>query len=159
MAENLREQRAKLVKDWRDILDKAEGRGLNADEKVAVEAIERDIDAIKARVDAAEKLDKLEAEERGIVPESQRDHPAVRRAERLASSRRVNVLHLIYDDHDFEGHFKDYQFGLLSMRDHWRIGLHDLRGTIAQPGWLDKPAAGARPFVTHDLKRLKRTPS
>lgn len=74
MVSKLREQRAKLVKDWRDILDKAdaEGRGLNSDERVAVERIETDIDAIKARVDAAEKLEKLESEERGIVPESQR---------------------------------------------------------------------------------------
>ena len=111
-------------------------------------------DMLQAEQDRAEVLRELI----DLVPESQRDHPAVRRAERLASSRRVNVLHLIYDDHDFEGHFKDYQFGLLSMRDHWRTGLADLRGTIAQPGWLDKPAPGARPFVTHDLKRLKRKP-
>lgn len=72
---NLYEQRAKLVKDWRDILDKAdaEQRGLNADERAKVEKIEADIDAIKARVDAQEKLDKLQAEERATVPASQRD--------------------------------------------------------------------------------------
>lgn len=74
MAQNLREERAKLVKQWREILDKAdaENRGLNADEKVAVEKYEKDIDDIKARVDANERLAKLESEERAVVPESQR---------------------------------------------------------------------------------------
>lgn len=83
MSVTLREQRAKLVKDWRDILDKAEKeeRGLSVDEKSVVEKIEADIDAIKARVEAQEKLEKLEQEERAIVPESQRQTPRKETAE------------------------------------------------------------------------------
>lgn len=71
MAHELREQRAKLVHDWRQILDKAqaEQRALSTDERHAIEAIERDIDALKATIDAREKLD---AHERAFVPESQR---------------------------------------------------------------------------------------
>lgn len=71
---HLSEQRAKLVKDWRDILDKAdaEKRGLTPEEKVTCERIEADIDGIKTRIDAQARLEKLEAEERAIVPESQR---------------------------------------------------------------------------------------
>jgi HK97 family phage major capsid protein len=67
----LSEQRAKLVHDWRAILDKAEAetRALSADEKTQVEKIEADIDALKATIDARAKLD---AEERGFVPDSQR---------------------------------------------------------------------------------------
>lgn len=82
MALPLREQRAKLVHDWRAILDKAEHeqRGLTVDERAAVERIEADIDAIKARVDAEERLRKLDAEERAIVPESQRSAPKVETA-------------------------------------------------------------------------------
>lgn len=83
MSVTLSEQRAKLVKDWRDILDKAEKeeRGLSVDEKSVVEKIEADIDAIKARVEAQEKLEKLEQEERAIVPESQRQTPRKETAE------------------------------------------------------------------------------
>jgi NTE family protein len=90
-----------------------------------------------------------------LVPPARRDHPAFRRAERAASDRRVNVVHLIYDDKDNEGHFKDYQFSALTMRDHWRSGLADLRGTLAHPDWLDRPASRDRPFVTHDVHRGK----
>lgn len=67
----LSEQRAKLVHDWRTILDKAEAesRALNTEEKVVVEKIEKDIDDLKATIDARAKLD---AADRAIVPDSQR---------------------------------------------------------------------------------------
>ena len=83
MSVSLREQRAKLVSDWRAILDKAEaeGRGLSVDERSVVEKIEADIDGIKSRIDAQERLEKLEAEERSIVPESQRQAPKAETAE------------------------------------------------------------------------------
>jgi NTE family protein len=92
-----------------------------------------------------------------LVPESRRDHPAARRAALLADDRRVNVVHLIFDDPDWEGHFKDYQFGASSMRDRWRAGLADLNGTLAHPQWLGRPAPEQAAFVTHDLHRGRRT--
>lgn len=76
----LSEQRAKLVKEWRDILDKAqaEQRGLTVDEQSTVAKIEADIDAMKARLDAEARLERLESEERATVPESQRQAAPVR---------------------------------------------------------------------------------
>lgn len=67
----LRDQRAKLVNDWRQVLDKAEAesRALSADEKVAIEKIESEIDGLKSTIDAREKLASID---RAIVPESQR---------------------------------------------------------------------------------------
>jgi NTE family protein len=91
-----------------------------------------------------------------LVPPSRRAHPAYRRAEKAASDRRVNVVHLIYDDKDNEGHFKDFQFSALTMREHWRIGLDDLRKTLAHPDWLDRPSPADTPFVTHDVHRTER---
>jgi HK97 family phage major capsid protein len=74
---NLSEQRAKLVHDWRAILDKAESesRALTTDEKSQVEKIEQDIDALKATIEARAKF---EAVDRAIVPESQRAEKAVK---------------------------------------------------------------------------------
>lgn len=71
MASNIREARAKLVADWRQVLDKAEAesRALNAEERAQVEKIEADIDAMKRTIDSREALD---AADRAIVPESQR---------------------------------------------------------------------------------------
>jgi len=77
MSISLREKRAKLVADWRVVLDKAdtEQRGLSVDEKAMVEKIEADIDGIKSTIDTQDRLaaaEKLATEERGVVPESQR---------------------------------------------------------------------------------------
>lgn len=66
----LRDQRATLVNQWRQVLDKAEAesRALSSDEKVSIEKIEADIDALKGTIDAREKLAAID---RAIVPESQ----------------------------------------------------------------------------------------
>lgn len=95
MAQNLYEQRAKLVKDWRDILDKAEGRGLNSDEKVAVERIEADIDALKARVDAEQRLAALEKEEKAIVPASQARSVETATSVKPADIYRAAFMHML----------------------------------------------------------------
>jgi len=73
--EELRTQRAKLVADWRGVLDAAaaEKRALNADEKIKCEQYEKDIDALKVTIDSREKA---EAIDRAIVPESQRSEKA-----------------------------------------------------------------------------------
>ena len=45
-----------------------------------------------------------------------------------ACSKRYNVIHLIYRHKEYEGHYKDFQFGLSTMREHWESGLDDIRG-------------------------------
>ena len=109
-------------------------------------------DQLKAEQERATLLRELLA----LVPAEHRDHPVVRRAAALADDRRVNVVHLIHDDDDNEGHFKDFEFSLLSMRRRWDAGLADARGTLAHPEWLHRPAEATAPFVTHDLHRGAR---
>ncbi|OQS30769.1 patatin-like phospholipase family protein [Chromobacterium violaceum] len=85
-----------------------------------------------------------------LVPEAARDSPAYRRAAVQACDRLFNVVHLIYQDKPCEGHYKDYQFGARTMREHWASGLADIRATLAHPEWLAMPTPD-RPFVTHDV--------
>jgi len=68
---SLAEQRAKIVADWRQMLDaaEAEGRALNSDELDKSRKMEADIDALKASMDARAKAD---AADRATVPASQR---------------------------------------------------------------------------------------
>jgi NTE family protein len=73
-------------------------------------------------------------------------------AEELACSKRYNVIHLIYRHKEYEGHYKDYQFGPSTMREHWESGLEDIRGTLSHREWLDIPN-GDSGFVTHDIHR------
>jgi len=89
-----------------------------------------------------------------VSPEH-RDDPWCKLAGELATSRRYNVFQLVYRDKEFEGNYKDYQFGLSTMRLHWESGLQDMRASLAQPGWLDMPENDAG-FVTHDIHRDSR---
>jgi NTE family protein len=89
------------------------------------------------------------------IASEHRDDRWVKIAEELSCSKKYDVVHLIYRAKEDEGQFKDYQFGLSTMREHWQSGLRDIRATLAQPGWLDKPGNDAG-FVTHDIHRDAR---
>lgn len=85
------------------------------------------------------------------VPDQKRcEDPVCKEARLWAMDRRVNVIHLIYRDKEWDGLAKDYEFGPLTMRDHWASGLDDMRRTLQHEDWLELPEAG-RDFVTHDL--------
>lgn len=89
-----------------------------------------------------------------VAPEHREDSWC-KLAEDLSCSKRYNVIHLIYRQKEYEGQFKDYQFGLSTMREHWSSGLDDIRRSLAQPGWLDMPDNDSG-FVTHDIHRDMR---
>ncbi|WP_426701339.1 DUF3734 domain-containing protein [Rhodanobacter sp. Col0626] len=85
-----------------------------------------------------------------LVPEDRRDTPAFRRAAARAEATLTNVIHLIYQDKPYEGHYKDYEFSAASMHGHWHSGVADMRHTLAHPQWLAAPDP-EHPFVTHDV--------
>jgi len=87
-----------------------------------------------------------------LVPAARRGDPAYRRAEHEASGALTNLVHLIYRDQPYEGHYKDYEFSEASMRQHWKSGLADMRHTLAHHEWLALPTR-EHPFVTHDVHR------
>ncbi|WP_334159114.1 patatin-like phospholipase family protein [Oryzomicrobium sp.] len=87
-----------------------------------------------------------------LVPETEHRNPWYRRAAEEACDRLFNVIHLIYRDKACEGHYKDYQFGALTMREHWKSGLADIGHTLDHPEWLEMPTP-EQPFVTHDVHR------
>ncbi|MGH6646933.1 DUF3734 domain-containing protein [Aquabacterium sp.] len=87
------------------------------------------------------------------VPKSRHEDDAqCKLAHELACSRQYNVIHLIYRDKEWDGLSKDYEFGPLTMRDHWTSGLDDIRHTLTHRDWLELPPEG-KEFVTHDLRR------
>lgn len=85
-----------------------------------------------------------------LVPAANRECEAYRRAAENACDARRNVIQLIYRDKSFEGSAKDFQFGPLTMREHWRSGLDDMRETLKRPEYLAMPTH-ENPFVTHDI--------
>lgn len=89
------------------------------------------------------------------VPESIRESdPWCQQAETLSCSKRYNVQHLIYQQKAYEQHYKDYQFGASTMRDHWSAGLANIRKTLAVKNGLALPDNDAG-FVTHDIHRMR----
>jgi len=86
------------------------------------------------------------------LPDSAKTDPDIRAITDLARPRSYNIVHLIYQSKNYEGHSKDYEFGLNAMRAHWQSGLDDIRRTLADPRRLDPPAPEVG-IVTHDVHR------
>ena len=67
----------------------------------------------------------------------------------------MSVIQLIYQDKEWDGLSKDYEFGAVTMRSHWESGLTDINRSLEHAHWLDCPAR-EDPFVTHDIHRHRR---
>ena len=90
-----------------------------------------------------------------IPPELREKNAACRAAAQQATARCVSVIQLIYQDKEWDGLSKDYEFGAVTMRSHWDSGLTDINKTLEHPHWLERPD-GDDPFVTHDIHRHRR---
>ncbi|MGN6234083.1 MAG: DUF3734 domain-containing protein [Trinickia sp.] len=87
------------------------------------------------------------------VPEEvRRTHPLLLEAQQAANGGAVNVVHLIYKNKSFEGHYKDYEFSNGTMLEHWASGLDDIRRSFGHPEWFDVPSHEIG-FVTRDVHR------
>jgi len=64
----------------------------------------------------------------------------------------VNIVHLIYQHKNYEGHAKDYEFSGTSMREHWDMGLEDTKRTLRHTEWLLPPFSDDAVAI-HDLHR------
>jgi NTE family protein len=91
----------------------------------------------------------------GKLPDAAKSDRDVTAIADLACHRAYNIVQLIYQSKAFEGHSKDYEFGLDAMREHWQSGLNDIRRTLADPRRLNRPAPGLG-IVTHDVHRENR---
>ncbi|HVT33194.1 MAG TPA: patatin-like phospholipase family protein [Rhodanobacteraceae bacterium] len=66
--------------------------------------------------------------------------------------RVFNVIHLIYQAKPYEEQFKDYAFGRIPMREHWRQGLEDMTRSLAHPEFFVPPPREIG-VATHDIHR------
>ncbi|HTV32629.1 MAG TPA: patatin-like phospholipase family protein [Methylocella sp.] len=72
--------------------------------------------------------------------------------EECARSAIVNIVHLIYQHKNYEGHARDYEFSGTSMREHWESGYEDTLRTLRHPEWLERSAI-SQGLTIHDLHR------
>jgi NTE family protein len=115
--------------------------------------------AVTAFVSQSQKHARLIKELLEHIPENvRRTHPLVRQAQRVADGGAVNVVHLIYKNKFFEGHYKDYEFSNDTMGEHWASGLEDIRRSFGNPDWFEVPSHDLG-FVTHDVHRHEAGPA
>lgn len=66
--------------------------------------------------------------------------------------RVFNIIHLIYRAKSYEEQYKDYAFGVATMREHWRSGVDDMRRSLAHAEFFVPPSRHVG-VVTHDIHR------
>jgi NTE family protein len=112
--------------------------------------------AVTQQLERERELRRLLREVLAEVPASRRrGSDWCSRAQSEASDKKFNVVHLIYKEKPWDLHYKDYEFGALTVKDHWASGLADIRATLAHPDWLAPPSE-RRSTVTHDVHREQR---
>jgi NTE family protein len=55
----------------------------------------------------------------------------------------INIVHLIYQHKNYEGHARDYEFSGTSMREHWDSGYEATLRTLRHPGWSARRSRAA----------------
>ncbi len=106
--------------------------------------------------DHAAGLQALRHTIRRLLDEVPPEHvaPSLREALRPWTCNAVfNIVHLIYQAKPYEAQFKDYAFGLGTMRAHWADGRADMEQTLEHPEFFLKPAREIG-VATHDVHRL-----
>ena len=86
-----------------------------------------------------------------LPPELQAD-PIAQTLRGWSNSSVYDVVHLIYQSKSYEAQCKDYEFGEMSMREHWNAGLADIRHTLKRHEYFDRPSPELG-IATHDIHR------
>jgi NTE family protein len=78
-----------------------------------------------------------------LPPELARD-PDVERLAALAAEHAVNVVHLIYRKHGWEGGASDFEFSRATMEHHWSAGLAAIAETMRHDALLARNIVDGR---------------
>jgi NTE family protein len=71
---------------------------------------------------------------------------------KLVDLPEITILHLIYQQTEYEGQAKDYEFSGTSMREHWESGYRDTTRTLQHRRWL-KTSDRSGGVTVHDVHR------
>ena len=86
------------------------------------------------------------------VPADKRTEEDARLLKDLAKEASINIVHMFYQQKNYEGNAKDYEFSGTSMKEHWQTGYEDTNRTLRHPEWLAKPKQQASVEI-HDIHR------
>ena len=72
--------------------------------------------------------------------------------ESLSDLPRATILQLIYQQKNYEGNARDYEFSADSMHEHWKNGHEDTVRSLKRKDWLEMPPKNVG-VITHDVHR------
>jgi NTE family protein len=70
------------------------------------------------------------------APENVRDDPDMKELEAFAQENAITVAHLIFRPTHYDSSSKDYEFSRVTMLEHWKSGMEDVRRTLHHPAWV-----------------------
>jgi NTE family protein len=86
------------------------------------------------------------------LPARLRKNPGIAELQKLLSTPKVDIVHLIYRQRAYEHGSKDFEFSRASVDEHWAAGERDIGDTLSHPEWLRR--SGLDDGVTmYDLHR------
>ena len=89
------------------------------------------------------------------LPPEMLDDPDVKLLTQNARQTGITVMHLIKRAHGFDTQSKDYEFSRLSMNEHWREGLEEVKKSFATTAWKERiiPDMG---MITFDHGKVRQ---
>lgn len=90
-----------------------------------------------------------------LIPDKDKQNDWCLKAENIAKEGLINVIHLIYKNKIYDGHYKDYEFSMNTMNEHWESGLNDIRHSTNHQHWFTLPSV-EQGFITHDVHRKQQ---
>jgi len=105
------------------------------------------LDPTTRRAEVAKGINLLLSDTVGFVnklPPALADDPEVEKLAALAAEHAVNVVHLIYRKHGWEGSAADFEFSRASMEHHWREGLKAIAETMRHDALLARNIVDGR---------------
>ena len=90
------------------------------------------------------------------LPKELCEDPEVEALRIAAEEKAVNVVHLIYKQHKWEGGSRDFEFSRQSMLHHWEEGRHGVRVTMRNDALLARNIldGNTRRFRSHGNRRF-----
>lgn len=67
----------------------------------------------------------------GKLPDSLANDPDVKALAKIANAKSLNIVHLIYRGHSWEGGARDFEFSRRTMEDHWAQGKEAVETSIS----------------------------
>jgi len=89
------------------------------------------------------------------LPDDLKDDPDAKLLHDLSCNAAITIVHLIHRRKNYHTHSKDFEFSRISIEEHWRSGLRDVRQTLRHNDWQarTKPMQTVKILdLTHDAK-------